>query len=376
MHIAVNTRFLRPNRIEGTGRFTVEIFQRLVRNHPDVTFHFLFDGKPDTQFIFGDNVVAHKIYPPARHPLLWRIWFYKSLPLLLRKIKPDVFISPDGLLPKKLDFPTIPIIHDLNFLAFPEFLPKPVFDFYSANFKHGAKEADHIITVSEFSKRDIVERLHVPDEKISVTHNAVDKSFNPFSETEKKAFLTANTNGKPYFLYVGAVNPRKNLERTLLAFDAFASASVTPIDLYLAGAEMYQSDRVKTVLQNLKNKHRVHLLGWLSDTALRKWLAGANGFIYTSLYEGFGIPILEAFASGVPVLTANTSAMPEVGGPAAFYANPSSVESITKGLHTLLADGKTRIHAGFEQNKQFSWDKSAAHLWEVLLHVQKNKIQF
>ena len=134
LNIAVNTRLLRPHRLEGIGWFTWETFRRLAEAHPEVTFHFLFDERPDKAFIPSENVIAHRVFPPARRRFLYRWWFDYSIPRVLKKINADLFISPDGFASLRTDVPQLVVIHDLNFEHHPELLPPKVADFYRVMF--------------------------------------------------------------------------------------------------------------------------------------------------------------------------------------------------------------------------------------------------
>jgi hypothetical protein len=156
LKIAVNTRLLLHNKLEGIGWFTYEIFKRMAENHPEHTFYFLFDRAYHPSFVFSKNVIPVVVSPQARHPLLYKIWFDISLKRALKKIKPDVFISPDGYLSLTTDVPQINVIHDLNFEHYPNAMPAPSLKYYKKYFPLFAKKAKHIVTVSEYSKQDIV----------------------------------------------------------------------------------------------------------------------------------------------------------------------------------------------------------------------------
>ena len=155
MRIAINTRFLLTHKMEGFGWYTFEIVKRLVENHPEHTFIFFFDRAYDERFIFGENVTPVVLKPQARHPILFKIWFDRSVTKALKKHKADIFFSPDGYLSLRTEIPQIGVIHDINFEHFPEDLPKSPRNYLRKYFPKFANKANHILTVSESSKQDI-----------------------------------------------------------------------------------------------------------------------------------------------------------------------------------------------------------------------------
>ncbi|MFT4899289.1 MAG: glycosyltransferase involved in cell wall biosynthesis, partial [Flavobacteriales bacterium] len=171
--IAVNTRILVSNKLEGIGNFTAEIFKRLVEWNPDYEFHFIFNYPYDEAFIFGDNVIPHIIQPPARHPILVKIWYDFSLKRKLKQIKPDVFISPDAITSLTTDVKTITVIHDLGFVHRPNDLPKSWRKFYNKYSPKFAEKSERIATVSQYSKQDLINSYSIPEEKIDVVYNGV-----------------------------------------------------------------------------------------------------------------------------------------------------------------------------------------------------------
>ena len=151
MNIAINTRFLLPHKMEGFGWFTFEVVKRIVEQHPEHQFFFFFDRSYDKKFVFADNVVPVVLYPPARHPLLYKIWFDYSVTKALKKYNIDLFFSPDGYLSLKTKVKQIAVIHDLNFEHYPQDLPRSLRKYYKKYFPQFVKKSNHIITVSEFS---------------------------------------------------------------------------------------------------------------------------------------------------------------------------------------------------------------------------------
>ncbi len=367
MKVAVNTRMLLKNRLEGIGRFTYEITRRIVEQHPEIEFHFLFDRKFDEQFIFGENVVPHVIEPQARHPLLWYLWFEWSINSAMSKIKPDLFLSMDGYLSLASKVPTHLTIHDLAFEHFPDAVPFSVKKYYQHFVPKFAQHASRIATVSNFSKQDIVMQYNIDEQKIDVVYNAASQYFQPIQELEKQKIKREFLNGKEFFICVSSIHPRKNIVNLLLAFDEFKKHDDNNIQLILVGDFMFGKNDVLQTLGNLQHKNSIIRIENLSHEKISKLQAAAIGTLYVSLFEGFGIPIIESMQCGVPVITSDCSSMPEVAADAALLVNPKEINSIADAILKLSKDEslrKTLIAKGFQRCKDFSWDKSANDYWK------------
>jgi glycosyltransferase involved in cell wall biosynthesis len=369
LKIAINTRLLVKDKLEGIGRFTFEILKRITINHPEHQFVFLFDRKPDEVFKFSSNVELQKISPPTRHPLLIKWWFDFSLPSVLKKIKPDVFISPDGFLPKTNTCPLIPVFHDLNFEHYPNFLPYSIARLYKKRFPVYANKSSKIITVSNFSKQDIIKTYNIEEGKIDVVYNAVSSNFNILDEEERTKVRKEFSGGKQYFVYVGSLHERKNIHSLLKAFSLFKEKSGSDMKLLLVGEKMWATAPISEGL--LKD---VLFLGRLNDEELARVMASAFALTYFSFYEGFGIPLIEAMNCGVPVLCSNTTSLPEVGSDACLLANPESVEEMSTVMFQIVQNDDLRnslIEKGFRRVKDFSWDESAEKFMKTILSIKK-----
>jgi glycosyltransferase involved in cell wall biosynthesis len=244
LKIAVNTRLLLPDKLEGIGWFTFETLRRIVASHPEVKFYFLFDRSPDPSFIFGPNVEAVVLKPPARHPFLYVIWFEWAVKRALDKIQPDLFLSPDGYLSLGSTIPSLSVLHDLNFEHFPDDLPLLARWHYRSFFPRYAQKAARIATVSEFSKQDIMQQYGVPAEKIDVVYNGANELFSPLTIEEQQAVRQRYSEGHPYFLFVGALHPRKNLVRLFQAFDLYRSQSNQQVKLLIVGEKMFRTKAI------------------------------------------------------------------------------------------------------------------------------------
>lgn len=369
-HIAVNTRLLLKNRLEGLGMFTHETLKRIVLAHPEHQFTFLFDRPFDDSFIYADNVKGEVLFPQARHPFLYYLWFEWSIAKKLKQIKPDLFLSPDGYASLRSKTPQLAVIHDINFEHFPEYFDWAHKWHYRHYFPKYAHKAKRIATVSEFSKQDIVNLYQVNPEKIDVVYNGINPAYVPIAEEIQEATRLKYTNGKPYFVFIGGLYPRKNLIRLVEAFGIFKSQTQSEVKLIIVGKGNKFTQPFYDFLEQSEWKNEVFLAGRIDpDEEVRNILGSALALTYVSTFEGFGIPIIEAMQCHTPVVTSNTSCLPEIGGNAAIYVDPFSPESIAKGMQEIYQNDSLKtelITNGSEQIQQFSWDKTAQLLWNSI----------
>lgn len=361
MKIAINTRFLLSGKLEGIGWYTYEVSKRLVERHPEHEFLFLFDRAYSPEFVFGSNVQPLSVFPQARHPWLFYWWFEWSLPRVFRRHSPDVFFSPDGFLSLSAKVPTLLTIHDLAYLHFPQHIKGSHLRHYAKYMPLFARRAEHISTVSEYSKSDIVKQFDISPDKVSVAHPAGSPLFAPLAAEEQERVRGQYSQGKPYFVYVGAIHPRKNTARLLEAFDRFKASSGAPHQLLLVGRLAWKTGEIEQTLTGMRYRSEVHLLGHLPAADMVRIMASAFALVYPSMFEGFGIPIVDAQQAGVPVITSSCSSMPEAGGNAALYVEPHSVESIRQQMQALYGSEALRQHciqAGMEHARRFSWERT------------------
>lgn len=365
MHIMVNTRLLIPGKLTGVEWFTVETLKRIVKNNPDVRFTFLFDRKYDEQFIFGKNVKPVKLSPQARHPVLWYAWFEYAVKKAIDKHKPDVFLSPDGFLSLRANIPQIAVIHDLNFVHNPERLPKLTGGYYRYFFAKYAHRATRIATVSEYSKNDIADTYNIPHDRIDVVYNGVSERF--FRMDTKPTIDLADH--QPYFLFVGSLNPRKNIIGMLKSFEIFKSKTNLPHKLLIVGDQMFKLQETKSFYQNMQHQADVIFAGRRDGDDLNSLYNGADALWFVSHFEGFGIPIIEAFRAGCPVLTANNTSMPEVAGDAALICDANDENAIAEAMQRIVTDNELRntlVEKGIKRADIFTWDKAADRLWDCI----------
>lgn len=372
MVIAVNTRFLLQDNLEGYGYFTKEVLRVLTARHPEHQFHFFFDRPYSNDFIFSSNVTGHVLSPPTRHPLLWKYWFDVKVAMHLSRIKADVFLSPDGQCSLTTRVPQCLVVHDLGFLHYPEGYQKSHLAYYKCYTPKFIRKAKTVATVSQFSKDDITETYKTNENKITVVYNGVKEIFHPTSFKEQIAVKDSYTSGGEFFLYTGAIHPRKNLINLLKAFSIFKRRMQSAFKLVLAGRLAWRNDEFLSLLKTYKYREDVILTGYVSETELAGLTAAAYAVVYPSFFEGFGVPVVEAMQCGVPVLTSKDSAMQEISEGAALYFDPANVDDMAYKLMFIYkqeGERKGLIEKGKDVAARYTWRRTADNLWNCVLQA-------
>lgn len=370
MRIAVNTRLLLKGKLEGIGWFTYQTLERIVRDHPEHEFIFFFDRPYDPLFVFAPNVTPVVVHPQARHPILFYIWFEWSIPFMLRKYKADLFLSPDSYMSLRTRVPTCLVVHDLAFEHYPDHFVlshRMYWRHYSPLF---ARKATRIATVSTFSKNDISQRYGIDPAHIDVVYNGAHVEYQPLTLAQREQVKTRYAGGCEYFVFAGALHPRKNIVNLLKAFVLFKQRQHTNMKLVIAGRPAWKYEEVEQMRATMPFRDDVQWVGYMNVDELSKVIGGAYALIYASLFEGFRIPILEALQCDVPAIVSNTSSMPEVAGDAALLVDPSDPEDIAAKMHLIYKDEALRkrlIDNARIQTRKFSWESSAAKLWSCLM---------
>lgn len=366
MKIAVNTRLLIEGKLEGIGWFTFETLKRITRNHPEHHFIFIFDRPYTPDFIFSDNITPVIIGPPARHPVLFYVWFEFQIPRILKRYKADLFLSPDGYLSLRTKVPQLAVIHDISFFHRPRDIPWGKTKYYNHFFPKFARIARRIATVSNYSKEDIIRSFRVDNKKIDVVYNGINQGFEPTSREDQLTTRLKLTGGNEYFLFIGALHPRKNVCGLLKAFEAFKSTDPTGKKLVIVGGEMHKAGKIFETFANMRFKNDVIFTGRISRINLQSVLGAALALTFVPFFEGFGMPVIEAMSAGVPVICSNTTSLPEVGGNAVLYADPVKTDQITHAMQKMAGDAELRknlIKKGFSRKNRFNWDKTSRLLW-------------
>lgn len=376
MKIAVNTRLLLKDKMDGIGLFTYEAFKKIVIAHPEIEFIFIFDRTPDADFIFAKNITAKVISPQARHPWLYMVWYQISLKRLLKKLNPDVFVATDGMIPLNTKTKTLAVIHDLNFEHHPEHLPKLLRNYYCNYFPKFAHQATRIATVSAFSKQDICKTYQINESKIDVVYNGPNENFVPLTSSEQTKVKEQYTDGYDYFLFVGTLHPRKNLINLFKAFEQFKTNTKSPKKLLIVGRKMWWTPEIEAALNSLSVKSDILFAGRVSEQELYKITASAYALTYVPIFEGFGIPLVEAMSCGTPVISSNITSMPEVVDDAGILINPFSVDEIANAMIRMNEEHCLRGNLSEKsliQAKKFSWQKTADLLWDSIQKTFKKQ---
>ncbi len=357
--------------MEGISRFAWETTKRIVRNNPQHTFYFIFDRSYDEKLIIAKNIVPIIVGPQARHPWLWYWWFEWRLPRLFKKHNIDVFYSPEFYISLRANVPTVMVSHDIVFETYRDQLPAYQQKYLEKNSPRFHKRADRIVAVSEFTKQDIVEKYGITASKISVAGNACPDGFQPISMADKKSMQDKYSGSSPYILFVGAIHPRKNLLRMIQAFDQYKKKHDSDLKFLVIGRMAWKSAEIKQAIENTED---VVYYSRIEDE-LKPMMAGAEMLMFVSLFEGFGIPILEGMSSEIPVLTSDRTSMKEVASDAALLANPESIDEIAKGIKRLMEDkllAKSLVEKGKKRVREFNWDDIASEV-EKQIFALSNK---
>ncbi|MEL6942141.1 MAG: glycosyltransferase family 1 protein [Bacteroidota bacterium] len=370
MRIAINTRFLLKNKLEGIGWFTYEVSKRLVAQHPEHEFVFFFDRPYDPEFVFGKNVKPVILSPPARHPILFYVWFEYAVTRALKKHQIDVFLSPDNFCTLRTKTPTVLVVHDLAYAHFPDQMRLRDRLYYRKFMPFFLKKASHIVTVSEFTKQDILDQHPIDSERISVACNGVRDVFQPLSKEEKNSIQQEFAEGQDYFFYIGSVHPRKNVHRLINAFDLFKKQTQSNLKLLIAGRFSWQTGEVKSAYDKAKYGADIQFLGYVDDELLPKLMGSAFALTYISTFEGFGVPLLEAMHCEIPIITSEKSSMSEVVGDSAILVNPFDIQQISFAMQQMLEKKEIRqklVEEGIIQRQKYSWEQATQIIYEACL---------
>lgn len=276
---------------------------------------------------------------PTGNPAQRILWEQLALPRALRRSGADVFHSPVNVLPERLPCPSVVTIHDLAFVRYPQYF-RPTRRIYQQQFtRRSVRAATLVVAVSESTKRDLVEAFQAPADRIRVIHPSIDDDFQPTADPATlAAFRARHDLPDRYLLFLGTLEPRKNLETLIAAYARLRSLLPDAPHLVLAGAKGWYYEPLFAQVRATGMERHVTFAGYVSREEQPLWYAAAEMFVYPSLYEGFGLPIAEALACGVPTLTSNVSSMPEAAGPVAIQANPHSADELAYAMRNAVLD--------------------------------------
>ncbi|MCC7416914.1 MAG: glycosyltransferase family 4 protein [Acidobacteria bacterium] len=297
-----------------------------------------------------------------------------KIPLLLKREGITLFHAPHYVLPPLVACRSVVTIHDCIHLMFPQYLPgRLALTYARGSMAMAAGRATRVMTVSESSKRDIMRLFGTDPAKISVIYNAYDERFGVEPSQEDVARVRERFQLHDQFvLYAGNVKPHKNLERLIEAFHLVRRRGLEQLKLVMIGDEISRYAALRRAVHQHQLHKYVRFLGYLPEETLAVMYRLAGVFVFPSLYEGFGLPPLEAMASGTPVVTSNVSSLPEVADQAAVLVDPYDPYSIADGIHRVLTDESTRRdlrQRGLARARQFSWDDSVRQIREIYARV-------
>jgi glycosyltransferase involved in cell wall biosynthesis len=356
----------------GIGRYVRELVAALAKEDPH-TLYRLFVAGTELKSL-PSSIAENFTWKPTRLTPRWlaRIWHRAQLPIPVEVFtgKVDLFHATDFVLPPtRPKTKTLLTVHDLSFVRVPEAASPRLKAYLDSVVPRSIKRADHVLADSQATKLDLISLYNVPDEKTTVLLSGVEERFVPIGDEE--VLLTTRSKygiGKrPYVLAVGTVQPRKNYGRLIQALARLREQGYD-LSLVIAGGRGWLEDPIFETIISTNMQDYVHMIGFADDSDLPALYRAACCLAFPSLYEGFGFPILEAMASGTPVVTSNVSSLPEVAGDAALMVDPYDIDAITDSIRRLVEDATLRSHliqTGMERVKSFTWENSARQLRQI-----------
>jgi glycosyltransferase involved in cell wall biosynthesis len=367
VRIAIDARKLRDY---GIGTYIRNLLRHLSRL--DSATEYVLLCRPEDRELasnLGSNFRC--VLEPARP---YSVQEQFRIPLALRRERASLLHEPHYVLPPLTPCRSVVTIHDCIHLRFPQYLPsRAAYAYARGSLWAATHRADRVLTVSEASKKDILDYFHIPETKIDVIYNAIDERFNePPAPDEIERVKERYQLNDPFVLYAGNIKPHKNLERLIEAFHMFRRPPFENVKLLIIGDEITKYPTLRRAVHRLKLHKHVRFFGFVPDQTLAALYRLAAVFVFPSLYEGFGLPPLEAMASGAPVITSNVSSLPEVVGDAAVLIDPYNPEAIADAMRRVLSDESLRQQLkerGHIRARHFSWDRSIQRVHEIYQEV-------
>ena len=359
-----------PQRL-GSGQVAFELLKNIHDLDHENNYTILLAGKPLSDLPKERTGWKYKILRPGR------LWTRIAVPIYyhLTKIKPDVILSPTHYIPRFIKAKRVPVIFDLAFIHYPSMFKKD--DLYKLTnwTKTSILESAHIITISESSKKDILKIYKVPEKKVTVAYPGYnEKIFKVINGREKvnQVMEKYQISGK-YIIYIGTVQPRKNILRLIRSIKKIDDLRLVIVGKIRGkGKQGWMNEEILEEPKKLDIEDKVIFTDYVPTEELPYLIIGSKAFILPSLWEGFGIPVVEAMATGTPVITSNVSSLPEVVGDAGLLINPESETQIEQAIRLLTTDQKLHLKLSkkaLEQSKKFSWQKMAKEVITVLESV-------
>jgi glycosyltransferase involved in cell wall biosynthesis len=368
VRIAIDARKLRDY---GIGTYVRNLLRQLARIDTTTDYVVLCSRRDHEQVgALGENFRAVPEASPG-----YSIREQVTVPMDLRREGADLFHAPHYVLPPLVRCKSVVTIHDCIHLRFPQYLPNKLgYAYARGSLWIAAHHSNRVITVSEASKRDILDYFSVPPAKIDVIYNGIDERFStPPPSDDVERVRERYQLDHPFILYAGNIKPHKNLERGIEAFHELRRDSqFEKVKLVIIGDEIAKYAALRHAVHRYKLHKYVRFFGFVPDSTLAILYRLADVFVFPSLYEGFGLPPLEAMASGTPVITSNVSSLPEVVGDAAMLVDPLKPQVIADALARVLTDPGLRADLsarGLERSRHFSWERSVRRVREIYNEV-------
>lgn len=367
MRIAIDARKLRDF---GIGTYIRNILIELSRL--DQATEYVVLCRPDDQDA-GEVLGRNFRMVPETAPT-YSIAEQVRIPLSLARERVVMVHEPHYVLPPAIRCRSVVTIHDCIHLMFPQYLPGRLAYVYAKGSMWAAtRKADRVLTVSEASKRDILRFFDIPPEKVEVIYNAIDERFLGPADLHRMDLTRQRYQlDHPFVLYVGNIKPHKNIERLVAAFAIARRRSPDNMKLIIIGDELSKYPVLRQSVHRHKLDKHVRFLGFQPQETLAAFYRLARAFVFPSLYEGFGLPPLEAMACGTPVVTSNVSSLPEVAGGAALLVDPHEAEAIAEGIVRAVTDETVRaelIGKGLARARDFSWKQSVGKIHQIYMAV-------
>ncbi len=353
------------NRV-GTGQYAYHILKEWYQRD-DIDFH-LYHRDALQGDMPGEN--QHWQYHQVGPKHAW-IRFSLPLHLLLHPRQFDLFWSPAHYMPNFTGAPSVVTVHDLAYEYFPDlFLPRDLYKLKHWT-RQAVKQASQVIAVSEATKHDLTELYEVDPKRVAVIHNGYDANiFNVTTKPDNSLLVNWNLKIENYILFLGTIQPRKNAIKLVQAFHLLKQSGY-PGKLVIAGGIGWLADETLAVIKNSPEERDIVMTGYVSDEARRALYTYADVYVLPSLYEGFGVPAIEAMACGAPTVTANNSSLPEVIGESGLLFNATDPADIARAITEIRQDRPVWVKKSLARAKHFSWEKCAKETLSIITTVAR-----
>jgi glycosyltransferase involved in cell wall biosynthesis len=368
--IGINAHLLSPKsgyRRAGIHQYIAQVLRHLPRLNERTQYLIYTRDNNAISSQARNRIVPSSL--PTEQRLFRILWEQSVWPIQAAREEVDLLHSMAFVTPIFTKIPTIVTVYDLSFVHYPEKFPTSQRLYLQTQTARSVKQAQRVITISEATRQDLYRHFDVPLEKIEVVFPGVESHYKQIPQESLNAFRVENDLRKPFILHVGTLQPRKNIPVLL---NAFAALKNQDVDLVLAGGKGWQYDQIFSQVKDLGLADQVRFTGYVRDEELPFWYNAAKVLVFPSVYEGFGMPIIEAMACGTPVIAAHTSSIPEAGGEAALYFEPHDVEKLTQQLAEIFENDDLLLkmrQSGFMQARKFSWELAGSETVRIYAEV-------